>query len=467
MFDTNRGGARPLVIAIALLIVLAGGVLVFGGPLVPTLGIVTVGAGLFLPPTRTAIVASVAIVLALVLLTTQNLDHPAARFGNVALACVLALLASATIEQRIRGIEQLSRTRASIFASVPDGLAVIDTQGTVQQFNEALRELATGVDTGQRLHDGLGHLLADGSPCPGGCALDRATVSGPTNGESVTRGTSVVPVEYAVAAIDDELSVVSLRDVSAAKAAEENRRMPLEAAVRQGEQQELLRALAPQVSSLPHVPGLLFDAYSAGRGPDEWDMVSVTTLPDGRVFLMIVDALGEGVLPARDAWKVLYVARSSIEAGVRIEDAVARTDQTLAREADQPDVSLMLAIIDPATGRLDLVGAGHPPALLIRANGASEWLESTSPALGQQAGAATVITRQLLPDDSLILYTDGVVDGAQDVIEGLATLRSSAAALRKREADGWAQLVTEAVRVPSAKAGSATLLLVRRDGEAG
>jgi serine phosphatase RsbU (regulator of sigma subunit) len=401
------------------------------------------------------------------LLATQDLGQPAARFGNVALACALAILASWTIEQRIRGIELLSRTQASIFASVPDGLAAIDANGTVLQFNDALHVLAPTVRQGHPLHAGLGHLLADGTPCTGGCALETGVASALLGDESITRGTSVIPVEYAVARVDDDVSVVSLRDVSAAKAAEENRLMLLEAAARQGEQEELLRALAPDVSSLPQVPGLMFDAYSAGRGPGESDVLAITALPDGSVFVMIVDAIGEGVLSARDAWKVLYIARASIEAGVRIDDVVARTSQILARDAGQPDVSMMLALIDPESGRLDLVGAGHPPALLIRGTGATEWLESASPAIGQRPLTATPITRQLLPHDSLVMYTDGVVDGVQDVIEGLATLRSSASALRKRPTEGWAALVTEAVRMPNTKAGSATMLLVRRDPVAG
>lgn len=463
MDKTSRDEAKPLWIALVLLAALSVAVLIFGGVLIPTLGIVTVGAGLFLPPVRTAVVAGVAIVAALALLATQDIDHPAARFGNVALACALAILASWTIDQRIRGIERLSRTQESIFASVPDGLAVIDGTGTVQQFNGALDHLTAQVGRGQRLHPALGHVLGDGSPCPGGCALDTGTATALVENESITRGTALVPVQYAVARIDGELAVVSLRDVTGVKAAEENRRMLLEAAARQGEQQELLRALAPGVSPLPEVSGWQFDAYSAGRGPDESDMVNVTVMADGTVFAMIVDAIGEGVLSARDAWKVLYVARASIEAGVRIDEVVARTSQTLAKDDDQPDVSMMLALIDPVSGRLDLVGAGHPPALLIRGNGASEWLESTSPAIGLQGATATAITRQLLPDDSLVLYTDGVVDGVQDVIEGLSTLRSSASALRKRPADGWTRQVTEAVRVPSSKGGSATMLLVRCD----
>ncbi len=127
-----------------------------------------------------------------------------------------------------------------------------------------------------------------------------------------------------------------------------------------------------------------------------------------------------------------------------------------------PNASLMLALIDPTTGAFDLVGGGHPPALLVRESGASEWLDGEGPGIGFATdGSQTVHTRQLLTGDSLVFYTDGLIDSSDDVIEALSTLRSSAAALRKRPTQGWSRSLAGAVMTPAQNSGSATVLLVR------
>jgi serine phosphatase RsbU (regulator of sigma subunit) len=69
------------------------------------------------------------------------------------------------------------------------------------------------------------------------------------------------------------------------------------------------------------------------------------------------------------------------------------------------------------------------------------------------------------PGDTLVLYTDGMVDGTRDIIEGLAVLRSSATALRARDIDGWARGLLQAVLPADVASGDATLLAVRLNGQ--
>lgn len=473
--EERRTTTIAFVIAVVLLLVSAAAALVFGGQLLPTLGIVVVGASLFLPLRRTAVLVVLIIALAGAVILLRDIEHSGVRFGNVLLASALALLASWTVSQRMRRIRELNTTQASVFASVPDGLAVLSLDGTILQCNEALHVLVPNAAVGQRLHPLLGHIRRDGSACDGGCLLDTPRLEAPTTvveGESMTGQESTLALEYTAAPIDDTAVVVSLRDVSALKEAEQNRRLLVEAAARDGEQKHLLKALgAPAFSQLPRVRGIDFDVYSTPSTPDApsgGDLVDITELSDGRILVMIADALGDRVLSVRDASKVLYFARAYVTAGIRLEEVVSRTAAALANEPDPPDVSLMVAVIDPESGRLDLVGGGHPPALLVRNNGAAEWLESDGQGIGQGLPAAgIVLTRLLTPGDSLVLYTDGVVDASRDVFEGLSALRSSVTALRKRPANGWARTVTEAVIPPGQNSGSATVLLVRLDGDSG
>jgi anti-anti-sigma regulatory factor len=70
------------------------------------------------------------------------------------------------------------------------------------------------------------------------------------------------------------------------------------------------------------------------------------------------------------------------------------------------------ALLDPASGQLQVASAGHTPILLRRANGETALLERTGPALGLTGGAEFGQHRLALePGDRLVLYTDGVIDG--------------------------------------------------------
>ena len=71
---------------------------------------------------------------------------------------------------------------------------------------------------------------------------------------------------------------------------------------------------------------------------------------------------------------------------------------------------------EPASGLLAYANAGHPPPLLVRAQGGVAWLAGTrGTALGVVDGLAySEATVELAPGDLLLIYSDGVTE-AQDV----------------------------------------------------
>jgi serine phosphatase RsbU (regulator of sigma subunit) len=110
----------------------------------------------------------------------------------------------------------------------------------------------------------------------------------------------------------------------------------------------------------------------------------------------------------------------SIGAGPLLQ-AITNTNRYLARNhlGQGYFVTLFFGVLDPVSGGLLFVNAGHSPAVLLRAAGTYQLLPPTGPALGIVAnGVFTVGTARLGPGDSLVSYTDGVLearspDGAQ------------------------------------------------------
>lgn len=459
--------------AFVVLLMVAAGASLLTPALVPTLGILVVATALFLPPAPTAAVGVIAITLSLVLALGMNASDAVVRVANVVIAAGLAVGASLVLQRRMRRIEHLARTEAALLASVPDALFVLDPEGRLAQANAGLTRLVPGAGVGERLHPLLGHLRADGAPCPGGCPLDRGagavahTV--PVEGERITRAGQIVPIAYTTQPLADSESVaVAMRDVSGRVADQADRRVLLEAAARQDEQARLLRALGSPREVVPSLPGVAADVWSAGSGTDRAgsEAIDVSVLPDGRTLALVVDSPSEEGRAPRDRWKVLYAGRAHMVAGAPLGEMVTRCAELLAGSPDAPAATVTGVVLEPDTGLVQVASGGHLPPLLIGADGSTRWLEAAGDGVGSRTpGSRSVVSATLRPGDIVLLYTDQVTDWRGDVVEGLLALRSTAVALRHQPADGWARRVLTAL-VPTDGASTGSLATLRLSGTA-
>jgi sigma-B regulation protein RsbU (phosphoserine phosphatase) len=73
--------------------------------------------------------------------------------------------------------------------------------------------------------------------------------------------------------------------------------------------------------------------------------------------------------------------------------------------------TMVFAVIDRRSGRLDLVQAGHPHPMLIRADGGVQRLGNGGLPVGLIAGAGfESVTVQIRPGDRLVLVSDGFTE---------------------------------------------------------
>src|SRR5262249_47180 len=74
-------------------------------------------------------------------------------------------------------------------------------------------------------------------------------------------------------------------------------------------------------------------------------------------------------------------------------------------------VTAVLAMFDPASGRFRYVNCGHHPPLLDRVGEPPRWLGRGGPLLGVIGDATFEVGEvELVPDDQLVLFTDGIVE---------------------------------------------------------
>jgi len=78
-------------------------------------------------------------------------------------------------------------------------------------------------------------------------------------------------------------------------------------------------------------------------------------------------------------------------------------------------MTAMCVALDPATGQAQVVGAGHPPLLVVRRDGTTESIPSVAPPLGLIKRAAFNETAVGLESgDAFLLYTDGLFRWTKD-----------------------------------------------------
>ncbi|HEX8205333.1 MAG TPA: SpoIIE family protein phosphatase [Solirubrobacteraceae bacterium] len=231
--------------------------------------------------------------------------------------------------------------------------------------------------------------------------------------------------------------------------------------------EELQRALLPE--TLPTVPGLTMAArYFAGGagtrvGGDWYDTVA---LPGGRVALVIGDVAGRGV----DAAAMMGQLRSALRAyaldGASPATALERLNRFLLSLAWDSMATALVLVLEPATGRVTYANAGHPPALVLGADGATRSLkESLSVPLGAlDVPGYSEATAQLEPGEALVLYTDGLVEQRDQLIdEGIARLDKAFRGSAGQAPDAMCERILEGTLGPEGSNDDVTLVVVQAE----
>jgi sigma-B regulation protein RsbU (phosphoserine phosphatase) len=168
------------------------------------------------------------------------------------------------------------------------------------------------------------------------------------------------------------------------------------------------QSLIPQRA--PTLPG--WDVAAAYRPVIQvgGDIYGWLRMNDGRTLFWIADATGHGAAAAllTTLAKLLF-HHGSVEhiAPAAIMEAV--NDDFRSIFGARSFMTAMCVALDPATGHASVVGAGHPPLLLTRANAPAELVPSSAPPLGlleHSHFAETPI--ELQAGDGFLLYTDGL-----------------------------------------------------------
>jgi serine phosphatase RsbU (regulator of sigma subunit) len=192
-----------------------------------------------------------------------------------------------------------------------------------------------------------------------------------------------------------------------------------------GIQQRLLPA------AMPSVPGYEIAGSSDPSlqvGGDYFDFVE---MPDGRMGIAVADVTGKGVPAA--------LLMANVQAGLHGQamhpgtaaEIIGRMNDLMYESTDpHMFVTFALVMLDPTSGRIESVSAGHEPTLLVRPDGTWEKLEAGGLMLGMMPGFEySEVESAMEPGDVLVMYTDGVTEAMGPSPEPVPILEAEAASL--------------------------------------
>jgi serine phosphatase RsbU (regulator of sigma subunit)/pSer/pThr/pTyr-binding forkhead associated (FHA) protein len=220
-------------------------------------------------------------------------------------------------------------------------------------------------------------------------------------------------IQHAHAFTDDDLRVLTaLANVAAAKI--ENVRLLEESLEKRRMEEDMRMAAEIQTGLLPRnapkLPG--WDLAGSNQpcrtvGGDYYDF----GLERGRLLIALGDVSGKGT----GAALLMTVLRAAVRAHwteAQLSDAVSRINRTVCQNVPSSKyVTFFLASLDPASGRLEFVNAGHNPPILVRASGEVEKLSLGGLVLGIFEGVSYEGgTVGMGPGDTLVVYSDGVTE---------------------------------------------------------
>ncbi|MFJ5227256.1 SpoIIE family protein phosphatase [Streptomyces sp. NPDC088400] len=178
----------------------------------------------------------------------------------------------------------------------------------------------------------------------------------------------------------------------------------------------------------------------AGVGGDWFDVIP---LSGTRVALVVGDVVGHGIHASAAMGRLRTAVRTLADVDLPPDELLTHLDDLVshlvaedneavsaAEATGEFGATCLYAVYDPVSRRCAMAAAGHPPPAVRFPDGTVELIDiATGPPLGIGGVPFEVTERELPEGSTLVLYTDGLVEGRErDIDLGLDRLCAALAA---------------------------------------
>ncbi|MGW0819453.1 PP2C family protein-serine/threonine phosphatase [Streptomyces viridiviolaceus] len=195
------------------------------------------------------------------------------------------------------------------------------------------------------------------------------------------------------------------------------------------------------------------------------DWYDAVDLPEGRFAVAVGDVVGHGLMAAT----VMGRLRSALSAATRTVHGPAQALEVLGLYARSVEGALaataVQVLVDCHSHLLIYSSAGHPPPVLLHPDGTCDLLDqATDPPLGARPEHVPrpQATTTYTPGDTLILYTDGLIERRdEDIDAGLTRLTSTLATCTDFGAEHLADTLLARLDLTSGAGDDVAMVVVR------
>lgn len=236
---------------------------------------------------------------------------------------------------------------------------------------------------------------------------------------------------------------LDMADVDALAAVADRAAAALENAGLYQQQREIAETLQIVLTpkTLPRVPGFRLAARYQPLslvGHVGGDFYDVFPIADGRTAVLVGDIAGKGVEAAAAVGLARYTLRSTIALDPNPATVITRINESLLEEEQMCTVAYAILENHGDRFRLRVTLAGHPPVVVVTADGSVERLGEPCPPVGVMAEVIPIeVERWLAPGDTIVMYTDGYA------FSGMNPPESVEVALSKCETNDPDRLLSE------------------------
>ncbi|WP_107498849.1 ATP-binding SpoIIE family protein phosphatase [Actinacidiphila yeochonensis] len=187
-------------------------------------------------------------------------------------------------------------------------------------------------------------------------------------------------------------------------------------------QREMLPDSLPQPTGVQLASRYLPAAESARVGGDWYDAIP---LPGSRVALVVGDVMGHSMTSAAIMGQLRTTVQTLAGLDLAPQEVLYHLDEQAQRLGEDRMATCVYAVYDPIAHRMVVANAGHPPPVLLHADGTAEVLKVPPGApIGVGGVPFEAVELPAPAGATLLLYTDGLVESrSRDVWGGIELLR--------------------------------------------
>ena len=155
------------------------------------------------------------------------------------------------------------------------------------------------------------------------------------------------------------------------------------------------------------------------------DWYDLWMIDEVKVGLVVGDVVGRGVEAAAAMGQLRSALRATVAAATSTGEALSHLDDLTGQITGSPSATVLLGSLDMRSGVVTMASAGHLPPLIATADGVRVMYEVRGVPIGfvsHRAKRANVAIK-LRPEETLVLYSDGLVERREETIDqGIARL---------------------------------------------